>query len=63
MAGSIGGILFPWFSGWLLDRLPATQGYTILFAICASAYLVAFVIHHLLSPRFEPLPEKAALGA
>jgi ACS family hexuronate transporter-like MFS transporter len=63
MAGSIGGILFPWFSGWLLDRLPATQGYAILFAICASAYLVAFAIHHVLSPRFEPLPEKAALEA
>jgi ACS family hexuronate transporter-like MFS transporter len=63
MAGSIGGILFPWFSGWLLDRLPATQGYAILFAICASAYLVAFAIHHALSPRFEPLPEKAALEA
>ncbi|MBK9966391.1 MAG: MFS transporter [Holophagales bacterium] len=63
MAGSIGGILFPWFSGWLLDRLPATQGYTILFAICASAYLVAFAIHHALCPRLEPLPEKAALGA
>jgi hypothetical protein len=28
-----------------------------------SAYLVAFVIHHALSPRFEPPPEKAALRA
>ncbi len=59
MAGSIGGILFPWFSGWLLDRLPATQGYAILFAICASAYLVAFGLHHLLAPRLEPLTEGA----
>lgn len=60
MAGSVGGILFPWFSGWLLDRLPATQGYAILFAICASAYLVAFAIHHLLAPRLEPLEATAA---
>jgi ACS family hexuronate transporter-like MFS transporter len=55
MAGSIGGILFPWFSGWLLDRMPASQGYFILFAICASAYLIAFAIHHLLAPKFVPL--------
>ena len=57
MAGSIGGILFPWFCGRLLDRYHAlgnvTAGYTILFAICASAYLIAFAIHHLLAPRFE----------
>jgi MFS transporter, ACS family, hexuronate transporter len=57
MAGSIGGILFPWFSGWLLDRLPANQGYGILFAICASAYLIAFAINHLLAPHFTPLEE------
>lgn len=60
MAGSVGGILFPWFSGWLLDRLPATQGYAILFAICASAYLIAFAVHHLLAPRLEPLRPKPA---
>ena len=60
MAGSVGGILFPWFSGWLLDRMPATQGYAILFAICASAYLLAFAVHHLLAPRLEPLGERAA---
>ena len=54
-AGSIGGILFPWFSGWLLDRYHAAEGYAILFAICASAYVVAFVIHHLLAPKFEPI--------
>ncbi len=60
MAGSIGGILFPWFSGWLLDRLPANQGYGILFAICASAYLIAFAINHLLAPHFTPLEEKLA---
>ena len=46
MAGALGGVLFPWFAGWLLDRFHATGnvtgGYTILFAICASAYLVSF---------------------
>ena len=59
MAGAIGGMLFPWFSGRLLDRFTAagdvTAGYTILFGICASVYLVSFVIHHLLAPKLEPL--------
>jgi ACS family hexuronate transporter-like MFS transporter len=58
MAGSIGGILFPWVCGRVLDRYHAlgnaTAGYAILFAICAFAYLIAFALHHLLAPRFEP---------
>jgi len=58
MAGSLGGILFPWLTGKLLDyyhsQNDVTAGYTILFGICASAYLVAFAIHHVLAPRFEP---------
>lgn len=57
MAGAIGGMLFPVFSGRLLDIFTAqgnvTGGYTVLFTICAFAYLVAFCIHHLLAPRFE----------
>ena len=60
MAGAIGGMLFPWFSGRLLDHFKATTGdvtggYAILFGICASAYLVSFVIHHLLAPKLEPV--------
>ncbi|MCX6551146.1 MAG: MFS transporter [Acidobacteria bacterium] len=59
MAGSFGGILFPWFSGRLIDQFKATGdvtgGYAILFGICASAYLVSFAIHHLLVPKLEPL--------
>ena len=41
-------------AGMLLDRM-GTSGYTILFAICGSAYLVAFVLNHLLAPKFEPI--------
>ncbi|HWD17874.1 MAG TPA: MFS transporter [Verrucomicrobiae bacterium] len=55
MAGSVTGIFFPTLTGKLLDNLPAQQGYTILFGICGSAYLVAFIIHHLLAPRFDPV--------
>ena len=57
MAGAIGGMLFPVFSGRLLDIFTArgnvTAGYTVLFTICAFAYMVAFLIHHLLAPKFE----------
>ncbi|MES1188174.1 MAG: MFS transporter [Myxococcales bacterium] len=57
MAGSLGGILFPLYSGKLLDRFQAsgniTAGYAILFGICGSAYLVAFALNHLLAPKFE----------
>jgi ACS family hexuronate transporter-like MFS transporter len=57
MAGSLGGILFPLYTGKLLDRFQAagnvTAGYAVLFAICGFAYLVAFVINHLLAPKFE----------
>ena len=59
MAGSVGGMLFPFFSGILLDRFKAsgniTAGYAILFGICGSAYLIAFAINHILSPKFEPV--------
>jgi MFS transporter, ACS family, hexuronate transporter len=59
MAGSLGGILFPIYSGQLLDRFQAagniTAGYAILFAVCGSAYLVAFALMHVLAPKFEPV--------
>lgn len=57
MAGSVGGILFPLYSGKLLDRFQAsgnvTAGYAMLFGICGFAYLLAFLINHLLAPTFE----------
>ena len=59
MAGSLGGIAFPIYSGRLLDRFEAagnvTAGYALLFGICSCAYLLAFAIHHALAPRFEPI--------
>jgi ACS family hexuronate transporter-like MFS transporter len=65
-AGSLGGILFPIYSGKLLDRFQAsgdvTAGYAILFGICGSAYLVAFALNHLLAPRFEPIETVTVSG-
>jgi ACS family hexuronate transporter-like MFS transporter len=58
-AGSIGGMIFPIVCGLLLDKFTAagnvTGGYTVLFLICAFAYLVAFTLNHLCAPKFEEL--------
>jgi ACS family hexuronate transporter-like MFS transporter len=57
MAGSVGGILFPLFVGYLLDSYKEagniTAGYNILFTICGFAYLIAWVIMHLFAPKME----------
>jgi ACS family hexuronate transporter-like MFS transporter len=57
MAGSVGGIAFPFFIGWILDSTKAagniTAGYNIIFTICACAYLLAWLIMHLLTPRMK----------
>ena len=62
MAGATGGMLFPIFSGRLLDTFTAsgnvTAGYTILFTICAVAYVITFLFHHLLAPKFVPFEMK-----
>ncbi|SAK85336.1 major facilitator transporter [Caballeronia pedi] len=51
MAGSIGGVLFSEVIGQVLQR---TGHYWVLFAIGASAYLIAFGIMHLLTPKMTP---------
>jgi ACS family hexuronate transporter-like MFS transporter len=57
MAGSVGGILFPLFAGYLLDlykgRGHISGGYNILFIICGFAYLLAWLIIHWLTPRMK----------
>ncbi|MDR6707100.1 MULTISPECIES: MFS transporter [unclassified Novosphingobium] len=49
--GALGGMGMALFTGYILD---ATHSYELLFAICASAYLVALAVVHLLSPRLAP---------
>jgi ACS family hexuronate transporter-like MFS transporter len=55
LAGGLGGALFAAKTGFIIN----TGGYVPLFAIAASAYLVALLILQLLSPRLETvrLPE------
>jgi len=60
MAGSVGGIIFPTFAGWMLDHYKLTAGgesagYAVLFGICSSAYVIAFAVNHLLAPRYEQI--------
>jgi len=57
-AGAVGGMLFPYIAGCLLDYYRTTAGgesagYAVLFAICPSAYFVALAIHHLLAPSYK----------
>ena len=57
MAGSVLGIFFPVMAGRLLDEFKSkgniSAGYAVLFSICAGAYIIAFIVQHLLAPRFE----------
>ena len=58
LAGCAGAMLFQVSTGRLLDHFHkidrVTEGYSILFTICACAYVVAFLLNHLLAPRFAP---------
>jgi MFS transporter, ACS family, hexuronate transporter len=57
MAGSVGGIFFPIVIGWLLDKYKLlgniNVGYNILFVICGCAYLLAWGVMHLFTPKME----------
>ncbi|MEP6947824.1 MAG: MFS transporter [Ginsengibacter sp.] len=59
MAGSIGSTLFPLLVGVLLNYYKAAgnigAGYNILFMICGSAYLLAWLIIHLLTSKMKPV--------
>jgi ACS family hexuronate transporter-like MFS transporter len=52
-AGAMGGVLFQWLTGRILD---ATGGnYASIFAVCGFAYVTAWTIIHLLAPKLEPV--------
>ncbi len=59
MAGSVGGILFPFAIGIILDHFKLIgllgTGYNIIFGICAVAYLLAWIVMQVLSPKMETL--------
>ena len=57
MAGSAGNVLFPILVGLILDHYKVlgniTAGYNILFIICGSLYMVAWLIMHFLTPKHK----------
>jgi ACS family hexuronate transporter-like MFS transporter len=57
MAGAIGSVLFPIFIGFILDLYKnagnIVAGYNIIFLICGSSFLIAWVIIHFLSPNMR----------
>lgn len=61
MAGGLGGVLTTKLGGALFDHYKALghigTGYTIMFAVCAVAYLVAWSIMKLLVPKYKPITD------
>ncbi len=59
MAGGIGGVLVSKLGGYLFDyydKLGHIQtGYSIMFALCAVAYLIAWSVMKLLVPKYTPI--------
>lgn len=57
MAGAVGGILIAWVSGILFDHYKALgsleTGYYIMFFVCGSAYIIAWLIMNYLAPRLR----------
>ena len=57
MAGALGGILIAWFAGVLFEHYKLLGkieiGYYIMFFICGSAYLIAWLIMHALTPKMK----------
>ena len=57
MAGALGGILIAKLAGLLFDHYKAIgkieTGYYIMFIICGSAYIIAWLLMHLLVPRMQ----------
>ncbi|WP_420145614.1 MFS transporter [Sphingobium sp.] len=55
--GAVGGMVMAKYAGYVLDSIGS---YTPLFAVAASAYFVALLAVHLLSPRLERVSVTAA---
>jgi ACS family hexuronate transporter-like MFS transporter len=61
MAGGIGGVLVSKVGGALFDHYKALghieTGYTIMFAFCAVAYLIAWAVMKALVPKYKPITD------
>lgn len=61
MAGGIGGVLVSKLGGYLFDYYDGLghvqTGYTIMFVICAVAYLIAWFVIKTLVPKYNPIKD------
>jgi ACS family hexuronate transporter-like MFS transporter len=61
MAGGIGGVIVSKSGGALFDHYKALghiqTGYTIMFAFCAVAYLIAWFVMKALVPKYRPITD------
>ena len=61
MAGGIGGVIVTKAGGALFDHYKALghieTGYTIMFAFCAVAYLIAWGVMKSLVPKYKPITD------
>jgi ACS family hexuronate transporter-like MFS transporter len=61
MAGGLGGVIITKLGGFLFDHYKALgnieTGYTIMFAICAVAYIVAWFVMKTLVPKYQPITD------
>lgn len=59
MAGAVGGIMIAKAAGLLFDHYKAAGdiriGYGIMFMICATAYILAWLVMHALVPKFKKI--------
>jgi len=61
MAGGIGGVIITKVGGGLFDHFKKPghieTGYTIMFAFCAVAYLIAWSVMKALVPKYKPITD------
>ncbi|HSN60509.1 MAG TPA: MFS transporter, partial [Ferruginibacter sp.] len=61
MAGGLGGVVMSKLGGGLFDHYKALghieTGYTIMFSICAVAYLIAWTVMKILVPKYKPITD------
>ncbi|RNB54643.1 MFS transporter [Brevibacillus gelatini] len=51
LLASLGGMLAPWLSGWLISRLPGSSGYRLIFALSLALFVVGGIISFFLKKR------------
>ena len=61
MAGGLGGVIMSKLGGALFDHYKTLghieTGYTIMFTICAVAYLIAWLVMKSLVPQYKPITD------